>query len=81
MSLHVEWVSAVHMSGDIVPAGSQIGEDIVAPGNVAAVIWCDEAVVIEGPKDALRRHLRKLLEELEGVEPGDAIPPDYVPTD
>lgn len=81
MSLHVEWLATRYMTSDVVPSGSQIGENCVDPGNVAVVLWGDEAVVIEGPKAALQRRLSRMLEQLEAVEATDAIPPNYVPTD
>lgn len=79
MSLHVEWLSTRWMTSDAVPAGSRVGEATVDPGNVALVLWYDEAIVIEGPKEALAKRLRTALEQLEKVEPGDSIPENYEP--
>lgn len=77
MSLHVEWITTTGMATEVVPAGSFIGEHDVAPGCVGLVLSYDEAVVVEGYKDELRRTLQRALEQLDKVETTDPVPPDY----
>lgn len=78
MSLHVEWLNTHHwMSTEVVPSGSWIGEDVVGEGNVALVLWYDEAVVIEGSKAQLRQRLSKMLAQVEKASPSDPVPEDF----
>lgn len=79
MSLHVEWLHTSDTTATALPAGSEIGDQLVGEGNVAIVFGYDEAVVIEGSKERLIKLLTTALRRVESVSHDDLVPADFEP--
>lgn len=83
MTVRYEGINASDLSTTVVPAGSVLGEIVVDRDHLAIVLdyAYDEVVYITGTKDVLRRHLSRMLRQLEATEPNDPVPPDFLPDD
>lgn len=81
MTVRYEGINASDLSTTVVPAGSVLGEIVVDRDHLAIVLDYDEVVYITGSKDVLRRHLSRMLRQLEATEPNDPVPPDFLPDD
>lgn len=69
MSVRYEGSDAAYTTVDVLPAGAEIGEDVVREGHVAVVFEYDEVFYIEGTPERLRRILRGALARIDLVAP------------
>lgn len=66
MSQRVEWFDAAATGVEVVRKGDRVGGDPVTAA-VAVVLSADDAVVIEGTADEVRRLLSRALVRLDSI--------------
>lgn len=64
MSVRYEGASARGTSVSIVPAGKELGEDIIPEGQMALVFSYDEVFYIQGTAEQLRKLLQRALDKI-----------------